>query len=144
MQINTEGTNAVDASQHGNTVSGIDTELGQDAFLKILVAQLQYQDPMNPMDDRDFITQMAQFSTLTQMQTLVRHQITSLGAGMLGQKVSLTSAAGEHIEGTVESIRWQNDELVITTDTGDSISMNEVSSVQLLEASEGEIDGGSE
>lgn len=45
-------------------------DLDKDAFLRLLVTQLQNQDPLSPMEDREFIAQMAQFSSLEQMQNL--------------------------------------------------------------------------
>ena len=45
----------------------VSKELDKEAFLKLLIAQLANQDPMNPMEDREFIAQMAQFSSLEQM-----------------------------------------------------------------------------
>ncbi len=50
------------------------SSLGKDDFLKILMTQLQNQDPLNPLQDKDFVAQMATFSTL--------EQITNLGASM--------------------------------------------------------------
>jgi flagellar basal-body rod modification protein FlgD len=47
------------------------TTLGQDDFMKLLVTQLQNQDPLKPMDNQDFIAQTAQFSQLNQMTELV-------------------------------------------------------------------------
>lgn len=47
-----------------------DNSLGKEAFLQLLVTQMQYQDPLNPQADTEFISQLAQFSSLEQMQNL--------------------------------------------------------------------------
>ena len=73
-------------------------DLDKDAFLKILVAQLTYQDPLNPMDDKDFVAQLAQFSSLEQltnisgsMETMIGQQAQSAigdAVGLIGKEVS--------------------------------------------------------
>ena len=112
-------------------------QLGGDAFLKILVAQLRYQDPMNPMDDRDFIAQMAQFSTLTQIQTLVRHQMTTLGAGLLGRTFEMESASGRHITGRIDSVSWQGDQMMLRTSTGEELTLDDIAGLRLVDDAEG-------
>jgi len=56
-------------------------------FLKLLVAQLQNQDMMNPMDNAEFITQMATFSTLTAINSMAEQTMTSYAVSLLGKEV---------------------------------------------------------
>jgi flagellar basal-body rod modification protein FlgD len=69
--------------------------LGKDDFLKILITQLAYQDPTSPMEDKEFIAQMAQFSTLEQM-TSMASDFSKLTSMLLGNEAS--SALGKNVE----------------------------------------------
>lgn len=88
------------------------TELGKDQFLQILVTQLRNQDPMQPMQDRDFIAQMAQFSALEQTMNMATQlealrQSAGFSAGLIGKTVGWVETTGdgvEHVSGTVDAI----------------------------------------
>jgi len=69
--------------------------LGRDDFLKILITQLSYQDPTSPMEDKEFIAQMAQFSTLEQM-TAMASDFSRLTSMLMGNEAS--SALGKSVE----------------------------------------------
>ncbi|TCP58824.1 flagellar basal-body rod modification protein FlgD [Tumebacillus sp. BK434] len=89
----------------------IKRELDRDAFLKILVTQLANQDPTQPMQDREFIAQMAQFSSLEQMNKVaasnllvVQMNAMTLGAQLLGNTVSYANDLGETVTGKVTGV----------------------------------------
>jgi len=86
--------------------------LGKDDFLRLLITQLKYQDPISPVDDKEFIAQMAQFSSLEQMQNLntnlsemmlAQQKLSALGQAMqmIGKEVELFTKEGESLFGKV-------------------------------------------
>lgn len=110
-------TNPVSGSNTWNYVSDNSTTkttgsstLGKDQFLKILITQLQNQDPMQPMEDKEFIAQMAQFSSVEQLMN-ISTQLTALNqslgsvSGLIGKDVTWTDAQTKLPKsGNVESI----------------------------------------
>ncbi|MBL8930932.1 MAG: hypothetical protein JNL54_12470 [Kineosporiaceae bacterium] len=84
------------------------TSMGTDTFLKLLVAQLKYQDPSNPMDSSAFMAQTAQFTTVEKMQQFAELQQkvleSSLGqtaASLVGRTVTYTDVSGTARTGLV-------------------------------------------
>jgi flagellar basal-body rod modification protein FlgD len=85
--------------------------LGKDDFLKLMVAQMKNQDPMNPADDKDNIAQMAQFSSLEQItnlanatQQLADRLSLTQNVGLLGHTVTYKGADGASVSGTVDGL----------------------------------------
>ncbi|MGE7997278.1 flagellar hook assembly protein FlgD [Lysinibacillus sp. NPDC093190] len=74
------------------------SELGKNAFLQLLIAQLKNQDPTNPMDDREFISQMAQFSSLEQMQNMTKTMESLLLSQEQTQMMSYSSFIGKEVK----------------------------------------------
>jgi flagellar basal-body rod modification protein FlgD len=100
--------------------------LGKDDFLKLLITQLSYQDPTAPMEDKEFIAQMAQFSTLEQMTGMAGNfaQLTEMltnteAATALGKSVELNVfLAGQEdeqvVQGTVRAVmRGSNPQVLV-------------------------------
>ena len=85
-------------------------ELGKDDFLKLLITQLTHQDPTEPMDDREFIAQMAQFSTLEQMTNLSAEFQRLGGLLQSGQAVLLLDKTVDIVLGSA-TITGQVDEV---------------------------------
>jgi flagellar basal-body rod modification protein FlgD len=68
--------------------------LGKDAFLNLLITQLQHQDPTQPMDDSAFLAQLAQFSTLEQLQG-VNTRLDTLTALLTRAQSTATTTEGK-------------------------------------------------
>ncbi len=110
-QINSfKTTKSISSRKIKNTASY--DALDRQAFLKLLVTELRNQDPLEPMKDREFIAQLAQFSTLEQMTTLNSRFEKFLkvnASSLMGRTVKTTS--GE--EGKVEAVFFRKDGITV-------------------------------
>jgi flagellar basal-body rod modification protein FlgD len=95
--------------------------MGLQDFLKILLTQLQYQDPLKPMDNQQFMAQMAQFTSLEQTQqlndkitTLIENQAALQSVGLIGRNVDFVSTSGVTLQGQVTSLSLAADSPQVT------------------------------
>lgn len=128
------------------------SELGKDDFLKILITQLQNQDPMQPMEDKDFIAQMAQFSALeqtTNMATQLQAMRYSPGmvSSVLGMNVTWIATDNKGNvstkSGTVDSIVVR-DGIPYAKIGQDEVKMDDLTTIEYPSSASGSEAGGSE
>ena len=94
--VNTNTTTS--ATKSGTTTTGTTKSiLGQDDFMKMLIAQLQNQDPLNPMDGANFAAQLAQFSTVEQINNMST-QLKTMNASISAMNnAQITSLIGSQV-----------------------------------------------
>ena len=86
------------------------SSLDKDSFMLLLVTQFKYQDPLNPMDDKEFIAQMAQFSSLEQLMNLNTSMESLTTATNNQQMINATSYIGKQVTISGNSIGKTTDE----------------------------------
>lgn len=105
----TSKKNGLDA----NKTSGLDKE----AFLQLLVAQMQYQDPLEPMDNTEYISQLATFSQLEATQNLSDTISQGMANGLVGKYVILNTDAGT-ISGKVDYVMHEGGDIFLAVNDG--------------------------
>jgi flagellar basal-body rod modification protein FlgD len=107
----------------------------KDMFLQLLVAQMKYQDPMNPTDSGEFLAQSAQFTALEKMQAvadqtaqLVASQMAFGASSLMGRTVSWTDTEGVAQSGTVDGVQFGAQGPMLDVG-GASVPINQVLSV---------------
>ena len=115
--------------------------LGKDQFLNLLMTQMQNQDPLDPMDSQATIAQLAQFSSLEQMQNLNEQVAVSRrsdeligSAQLIGRRISGQLLNGRQIQGVVEEVKWENNDMLLKVD-GNVYSIKQLESLQGMTSS---------
>lgn len=139
------GVLPTNASQPASNTSGQEASdafgLNFESLLQIVLTQLTFQDPLKPVENAEFVSQLAQFSQIQQTQsmvdsleTLVAAQSTSQAASLLGRQVDIP-AGGTILTGSVTAVSFANGSPSITIETDDGqtisgISLNSVSQIR--------------
>jgi flagellar basal-body rod modification protein FlgD len=107
----------------------------KEMFLQLLVAQLRYQDPMNPADSGQFLSQSAQFTALEKMQdvadqtsALLAAQVSFGASGLVGKQITYLDKDGTSVPGTVSSVTYDATGPTLVVD-GTSVLLSQVQSV---------------
>jgi flagellar basal-body rod modification protein FlgD len=110
--------------------------LNASDFISMMVTQLQNQDPLQPTDSSQLLSQMSQIGQLqssTQLQTtlsslMLQSQLTSAG-GLIGKSVQGMDAKGNAIKGVVNSVSVKSDGIYLKLDTTQELSMSQVTQI---------------
>lgn len=118
--------------------------LSFESLLRIILTQLTYQDPLKPMDNFEFVSQLAQFSQLQigqttndRLQLLVTAQGSSQAASLLGRLVDVPAGAAT-LTGRVTSIAFANGEPRLTIETGDGQTISGLALAAVSQIREGD------
>lgn len=128
---------AIDAISGSAATNLQASSLGMEDFLKILLTQLTYQDPLKPMDNQEFMAQMAQFTSLEQTQqlnnkieTLITNQAALQSVGLIGKTVDVNTPTGA-VTGTVSALSLSGDAPLLTVRTAAGAVLANISLSQL-------------
>lgn len=112
--------------------------LGQQDFIRILLTQLSYQDPMKPMDNQQFMAQMAQFTNLEQTQqindklaSLVSQQAALQSVGLVGRTVDIETDSGT-VTGTVNALSLAGESPTLTLQVSDGGTLSGIGLSQIV------------
>lgn len=118
--------------------------LGFEDLLRIVLTQLTYQDPLKPIENFEFVSQLAQFSQIQQTQTMsdrllgvLQAEATTQATGLLGRRVEIPSGPVT-ISGKVVSVAFQNGEPRLTLETDDQRSIANIALSSVNRISQGE------
>jgi flagellar basal-body rod modification protein FlgD len=131
---------ASNSSVPGNTVASNKFQLKAEDFIKMMVTQLQNQDPMEPAKNEELLAQMSQIGQLqsaTDLQSSLKSMVmqNNIGAAgnLIGKKVQGLDEAGDQVEGLVNSVRVEKDKGVfLELDNGKTLPVDYVTNISTM------------
>jgi flagellar basal-body rod modification protein FlgD len=122
-----------------STTTSAPTGLGAldgEAFMQLMVAQLKYQNPFEPMDTSQMLQQTASLTTVETLQELAASQRVLMGlqqatmaTSLIGQEVKAITLTGEEVSGTVEGVNFTADGPLLTVD-GEEVPIGNVTEMR--------------
>lgn len=125
--------NSIYTASNTDTTRTVTKDLGKDEFLSLLITQLKNQDPLNPTDNTEYVSQLAQFSSLEQMSNMSAGISSMEALTMTGKTIKATvtdSATGEvsEIQGVVDSVKLKSGKATLMVN-GHEVDIGNVTSV---------------
>ena len=131
-----DSTNSTATGTAGTTVSRTDNGLGENDFLQLMMLQLKNQDPLNPSDPTQYLSELANFSTLEQetniaasSQQSATEQSTAAALGLLGHTVNYTDSSGATQSGAVQKIDFTSSGPTLTIGGQSGITLGAITEV---------------
>jgi flagellar basal-body rod modification protein FlgD len=126
----TAGTGAANTSSTGATPENPSGVLGQNDFLKLMIAQLQAQNPLEPGNSNEYLNELAQFTQVEQMTNMANANELSGAVQMIGRKVSYNGISGQPTTGTVESVQSSSTGTTVTVSGVADITLSSITNVE--------------
>jgi flagellar basal-body rod modification protein FlgD len=103
--------------------------LGQNDFLKLMIAQLQAQNPLEPGNSNEYVNELAQFTQVEQTTNLANASELSSAVGLIGHKVSYNNPSGETESGTVQSVQSSASGTTVTVEGVTGVKLSNITEV---------------
>jgi flagellar basal-body rod modification protein FlgD len=103
--------------------------LGQNDFLKLMIAQLQAQNPLEPGNSNEYVNELAQFTNVEQVTNLANASELSGAVQLIGRTVSYNNPAGESLRGKVQSVQSNAEGTTLTVEGVSAIKLASVTEV---------------
>jgi flagellar basal-body rod modification protein FlgD len=121
---------ATPASSGGASPNSPASILGQNEFLKLMVAQLQAQNPLEPGNSNEFVNELAQLTQVEQTTNLANASELSGAVQLIGHKVSYNSPSGASATGTVQSVQSSASGTTVTVEGVSGVTLASITEVE--------------